>query len=250
MEDDEIIPEEVQKFPENIAMEDVEITRIVYDPCEELRAPVRPRVPSDPVIRVTPAVDDERKKRKRTHPLTLDMEAVAPINDDQALDIVAPPSPILPILVQPPSFVSVAYVIDEYKQRVISGKADASISCPRLELQPLVPTVAHKPKKMIRRQGQGLVVDMETQILLNIIKEGLEHYDDILRCPHVVMDLAPIFQIRGINFMAPGRKVGKVMADYFQESCSSPGSGSVSVGLGGGGQSGAGEREDGTNWHQ
>ena len=82
MEDDEIIPEEVQKSPENIAMEDVEITRIVYDPCEELRAPVRPRVPSDPVIGVTPAVEDERKKRKRTHPLTLDMEAVAPINDD------------------------------------------------------------------------------------------------------------------------------------------------------------------------
>ena len=246
MEDDEIIPEEVQKFPENIAMEDVEITRIVYDPCEELRAPVRPRVPSDPVIGVTPAVDDERKKRKRTHPLTLDMEAVAPINDDQGLDIVALPSPILPILVQPPSFVSVAYVIDKCKQRVISGKADASISCPRLKLQPLVPTVAHKPKKMIRRQGQGLVVDMETQILLNILKQGLEHYDDILRCPHVVMDLAPIFQIRGINFMAPGRKVGKVMADYFKEAAQVR----PSVGLGGGGQSGAGEGEDGTNWHQ
>ena len=60
-------------------------------------------------------------------------------------------------------------------------------------------------------------MDMETQILLNIIKQGLEHYDDILRCPHVVMDLAPIFQIRGINFMAPGRKVGKVMADYFKK---------------------------------
>ena len=101
---DEIITEEAQKLPENIAMEELEVTRRVDDSCEEAQAPVRPRVPSDlvrlsdygqvrhliinpcyrrpvpsyklenattsdPVIGVTHAVEDERK-RKRTHPLT------------------------------------------------------------------------------------------------------------------------------------------------------------------------------------
>ena len=38
-------------------MEDMEVTRMLNDPCEEVGAPVRSRVPSDPVVSVTPAMD-------------------------------------------------------------------------------------------------------------------------------------------------------------------------------------------------
>ena len=210
MVDNEFFSEEVQKFPENIAMEDMEVTKNINDPCEEVRAPVRPRVPSDPVIGVTPVVEDERK-RKRTHPQALDMEAVAPILDDQALDIVAPPSPIPPVFVQPPSPVPVTDVLHEDQQPAVFGQA----SSPRLELQPLVATPAEKPKKKIRRLGQGLVVDMEIQISSNIIKQGLEYYEDTLRCPSVAMDFAPSLQ-RHFDFKAPGRKVGNILTDDFK----------------------------------
>ena len=48
-------------------MEDMEVTRTLNDPCEEVPAPVRSRVPSDPVISVTPSVEDERKERGLAH---------------------------------------------------------------------------------------------------------------------------------------------------------------------------------------
>ena len=83
------------------------------------------------------------------------MDAVASSSDDQVLGIVAPPSPIPPVFVQPPSPVPVpvADVLHEDQQPAVSGQADTSAFSLRLDLQPLVPTPAKKPKKKMLCQG-------------------------------------------------------------------------------------------------
>ena len=107
-----------------------------------------------------------------------------------------------------------ADVIHHNQQPAVCGQADTSATSLRLDLQPHVPTQALKPKKKNRRQGHGLLVDMETQVSSNIIKQGLGHFKDTLRCS-LAMDFAPSYQ-RQSNFKAPGRKVGKVLTDDFK----------------------------------
>ena len=130
--DDVIVTEEALKLPENVAMEDMEVTRMGDEPIQEVGAPVRPRVPSDPVIGVTPAVDDERK-RKRTQPVFLDMEAAAGNEDDKAVDVIPPPSPVPFIAMQPPSPVA---DIDYNQPPAIPVQEDPSSTSPSLDLQP------------------------------------------------------------------------------------------------------------------
>ena len=132
MEVDEVITEEVQNLPDNVAMEEMEVTVRGEEPYQEIGAPVRPRVPSDPVIGVTPAVDDERK-RKRTQPVILDMEAAAG-NEDEKVEDVPPPSPIPTVALQPPSPVPAVSDMMDDQPPVVPVQEDPSSADSRLDL--------------------------------------------------------------------------------------------------------------------
>jgi len=214
MEVDDAVTNEALKLPEDVAMEEMEVTRAGDKPIQEVGAPVRPRVPSDPVIGVTPAVDDERK-RKRTQPVFLDMEAAAGNEDDKAVDVIPPPSPVPFIAMQPPSPVA---DIDYNQPPAIPVQEDPSSTSPSLDLQPLVPTPGLNEKRKTRRRVLTLV-DMEVQIPSNTIKQGLQNYEDTMRCPIVALDFPPNPNVlsNSIDFKAPGRRLGGRLADDFKE---------------------------------
>jgi len=227
MEVDDVVTNEALKLPENVAMEEMEVTRTGDEPIQEVGAPVRPRVPSDPVIGVTPAVDDERK-RKRTQPVFLDMEAAAGNEDDKAVDVIPPPSPVPFIAMQPPSPVA---DIDYNQPLAIPVQEDPSSTSPSLDLQPLVPTqgLGLNEKRKTRRRVLTLV-DMEVQIPSNTIKQGLQNYEDTMRCPIVALDFPPNPNVlsNSIDFKAPGRRLGGRLADDFKEAALSGALGQLS----------------------
>ena len=159
-------------------------------------APARLRLPSAPTIEVTPAVEDDRR-RKRT-PTMLDMEAVA---DDLTLppphsppgieDLPPPPQPFSP---------------------------------PQLDLQPLVSAPVRQARTGKRKQGL-VWVDIETQITSDSIRQGMNSYRDTMRCQEVSMDLAK--QMPKAVFTGPGRDHGMVLGFQFKEGARLAGLGQV-----------------------
>merc|ERR1719427_1115404 len=131
-------------------------------------APIRPRVPSVPTIEVTPAMEEERT-RKRT-PTMLDMEAAA--GEDT-----------LPFPPSPPA------AADDFPPPNLPSPPAPLVSAPQLGLQPLVPAPTRQPRP--GKKGRGLVwVDEDTQISADCIRHGLNNYEDTMRCQEVSKDLA------------------------------------------------------------
>ena len=162
-------------------------------------APARLRLPSAPTIEVTPAVEDERR-RKRT-PTTLDMEAVA---GNQTLP--PPPSPLGIVDPPPPHLPSPPHIVDISPPHLSSP--------PQLDLQPLVMAPVRQPRTVKRKQGR-VWVDMETQISSDLIRHGMNSYRDTMRCQEVAMDMAR--QLHKAVFTGPGRDLGMLLGFRFKE---------------------------------
>jgi len=158
-------------------------------------APLRPRVPSVPTIEVTPAMEEE-KTRKRT-PTMLDMEAAAAVDDTMPLPHSPPPAADdLP----PPDFPS---------------PPAPPASAPQLDLQPLVPAPARQPRP--GKKGRGLVwVDVHTQISADCIRRGLNNYKDTMRVQEVSKDMARQLP-EVVRFTAAGRRLGVALGEDYKE---------------------------------
>ena len=170
-----------------------------------IAAPARLRIPSAPTIEVTPAMEDDRR-RKRTTPTMLDMEAVAD-------DLTLPPPHSLPgieDLPPPPQLLSPPHLED--------------ISPPQLDLQPLVSAPVRQARTGKRKQGL-VWVDIETQITSDSIRQGMNSYRDTMRCQEVAMDLAN--QMPKAVFTGPGRVHGMVLGIQFKEGARLAGLGQV-----------------------
>merc|ERR1719427_970141 len=157
-------------------------------------APIRPRVPSVPTIEVTPAMEEERT-RKRT-PTMLDMEAA-----DSEDTLPFPPSP-------PPA-------ADDFPPPNLPSPPAPPVSAPQLDLQPLVTAPTRHPRP--GKKGRGLVwVDVDTQISADCIRHGLNNYEDTMRCQEVSKDLARQLP-EVVTFTAAGRMLGAALGEDYKE---------------------------------